>query len=269
MNTKKLIAFLLVLCTVLTLMVGCEKSEVKTEKSSKTESSQNADKQDQTEEEAKDESIAVDHITDENTFKAKMETLIDVSNYSYQNNKTNFYYSLSYNNRADYNIDGKWQFEDGSAIQLPITFSELEKIGWTLTEESDGDTRELESGHASIGWITNKDGDILNVMAYNHTNSTTFYKNCTVYNIELQAARVSMDYTVCGSITKDFNIEDIISILGAPTTVSCHPQSNSDGTYKGTNIYVRYDNTDGSYIEFLLSGDDDCIISITNEIKPT
>lgn len=304
MNTQKLIALLLCFSMVLALLAGCKSDkepEENTDKNGTSVKEENQDDQvekeeenqnDQTEKEEdtdkpKEEThIEVDtsnknYITDETSLIAKVEELVDTSLYGdmYKNDNASFISYMcerNYDNRQEYDLDYKYEFGDGSVVQMPLTFAELEMEGWVLS--SNNEDQELDPGYMTFGRVKNSSGKELYVSAYNHTSSKAAFKDCTVINIE--AAQYSdlniakkidsaIDFTVCGSITNASTLEDIIDVLGDPTSIYCSFHYDDNGNYKYSKLTVSYIQKSSAYsqIVFELSGDGNYIINVDYSVN--
>lgn len=295
MNTRKLIALLLCLCMVLVLFSGCKKTEEKTETNDQKQDSVLQDDEKDSEIETQEDTNKpteetqnkVDtsnkgYITDEESLMARVEELLDTSLYGDMNKSDNtsfvsYWCERSYDNRPEYDLDYKYEFGDGSVVQLPLAFAELEEEGWTLS--STNDDQELDPGYMTFGRVKNSSGKELSVAAYNHTDSKAAFKDCTVVNMDSTqysdldtAKKVSsaIDFTVCGSITNASTLEDIIDVLGDPTTLYCSFHYDDNGNYKYSKLTVTYMQASSAYSQlvFELSGDGNYIIEVCYDVAP-
>ena len=187
-------------------------------------------------------------------------------------------YNLKPEYTKEYNLDYKIRLGDGSEFTMPITFAELETKGWFLQNSSDPD-RDMASKYMTWGIIENTYGNTLNVAAYNPTNSTIKFKECTVINLTSnhfssfdyeQKVVGAIDFLVCDSLSNASTLEDIISKLGNPYSLSCFMHYNEDGTFSHSEINVTYQqkSSAGSLITFKLSGYGNYILSLSYNIAP-
>lgn len=295
MNTRKLIALLICLCMTLTLLAGCKEVEKKAESDNKmqdtvqqdqdkdnlTETEENTDKPEE-ETQNKVDTSNKGYITDEASLMENVEKLLDTSLYGdmYKEDNTSF---VSYwcerndDNRPEYDLDYKYEFGDGSVVQLPLTFAELKEEGWTLS--STNDDQELDPGYMTFGRVKNSSGKELSVAAYNHTDSKAAFKDCTVINMDatqysdLDTAKKlssAIDFTICGSITNASTLEDIIDVLGDPTTLYCSFHYDDNGNYQYSKLTVTYTQESSAYsqIVFELSGDGNYITEVCYDVAP-
>lgn len=289
MKKLRLLSLILVLLMILTTLVGCRSAldeSVSTGNSPSTQDTMSIETSDTVA--TTESNLDVDvsdkgFITTKDAFVNKVAELLDVSFYSdlTESDNTSFkiyYYQVKPENEQEYDLDYKIKLGDGSEFTMPITFSELEKKGWILQESSDPD-REIESGFMTFGTVENASGKTLSVAAYNPTDKTIAFKECTVINVDSQQYSTfdsteklsdAIDFTVCDSLTNASTLEDIVEVLGNPYSISCTLRYDGEGKYTNSEITVTYMQKSSAYsqIEFELSGDGDYITCVSYDVKP-
>lgn len=290
MRKTKLIALVLAMLMILTLFAGCGTNDNGgndvTNNASDTQST-TEDKNEVTNN-SSETNINVDtsnkgYITSKEAFVDKVTELIDVSLYrditesDYTSFKS-YFYELNYENKKEFDLDYKIKLGDGSEFTMPITFSELEKKGWVLQESSAPD-REMGSGLMTFGTVKNSAGKTLSVAAYNPTEKTITFKECTVINVDSQQYSTfdsteklsdAIDFTICGTLTNASTLEDIIERLGNPYSINCTLHYDDKGNYTYSDIEVTYMQKSSAYsqLKFQLSGDGNYITAINYDVAP-
>lgn len=286
MKKLRFLSLVLALLMIFTMFVGCsskENTDGTVDNSVNTQSTTDAGNNDATEPDIEEDTSNKGYITSKDSFVNKMAELLDISLYKEleESDYTSFksyYYSLDYENKMEYDLDYKIGLGDGSEFTMPITFNELEKEGWFLQDSSSPD-RDLDAGYMSYGIVENASGKTLSVSAYNPTDKTITFKECTVIQVQAQqystldpAEKLSeaIDFTVCGSLTNASNLEDIINKLGNPYSINCTLHFDDNGKYTYSDIEINYMQRSSAYssLVFELSGDDNYITNIHYDVEP-
>lgn len=269
MKAKRLLALALAVMLMLTAFAGCGKKDAEKEEK-KEPVSQSEEK---TDEKKVDTNVPAEEtgITSKESFVNTMSKLLDLSLYmdlseSYNGSYDSFSYRMKYENQKDYDLDKKVRFADGSEITLPVKVAELSSKGWNFAYDSSAG-EELKSGYetASIGF-KNSSGKQFDSYVYNHTSITTTLDNCEVSGIIVnqygtinpnEKIDTAIGFTVCGTITENSTLEDIIARLGNPTSVSCYVHRDDAGAFKYSKVNIEYmqDSAPSNWLKFTLSGD--------------
>lgn len=289
MKKFRLLSFVLALLLIITMFAGCgskENTDGTVDNSTDTQSTTDAGDNEPTN--FTESNVEVDtsnkgYITSKDAFVSKMAELLDISLYADLNESDytsfrSYYYQLDYENKKEYDLDYKIKLGDGSEFTMPITFSELEKKGWVLQESSAPD-REMGAGLMTFGTIKNASGKSLRVAAYNPTDKTITFKECTVINVDAQqystfdpTAKLddAIDFTVCGSLTNASTLEDIINKLGNPYSINCTLHFDDEGKYTNSDIEITYMQKSSAYSQlvFDLSGDGNYITTVNYDVAP-
>lgn len=289
MKKLRFLSLAIALLMIVTMFVGCgskEDNDGTVDNSTNTQSTTDVGKNETTN--STESNIEVDtsnkgYITSKEAFVNKMAELLDVSLYGDLSESDNtsfrlYHYQLGYENKKEYDLDYKIQLGDGSEFTMPITFSELEKKGWILQESSAPD-REMGAGLMTFGTIKNASGKALSVAAYNPTDKTITFKECTVINVDAQQYGSfdptkklddAIDFTVCGTLTNASTLEDIINKLGNPTSISCTLHFDDEGNYTNSDINITYTQKSSAYSQlvFELSGDGNYITTVNYDVAP-
>lgn len=289
MKKLRFLSLAIALLMIVTMFAGCGSkgnNDGTVDNSTNTQSATDAAKNETTN--STESNIEVDtsnkgYITSKEAFVNKMAELLDISLYDDLSESDNtsfrlYYYQLAYENKKEYDLDYKIQLGDGSEFTMPITFSELEKKGWILQESSAPD-REMGAGLMTFGTIKNAAGKALSVAAYNPTDKTITFKECTVINVDAQQYGSfdptkklddAIDFTVCGTLTNASTLEDIINKLGNPYSISCTLHFDDEGNYTNSDINITYMQKSSAYSQlvFELSGDGNYITTVNYDVAP-
>ncbi len=219
-------------------------------------------------------------ITTKEELVSVVGSLVDLSKYDDLNesdltSSTSYTYNLKSENKKEYDLDYKVKLGDGTEFTMPITIKDMEAKGWKIKTPSD---QKISSGYMTWEVLENNSGKSIRVSVYNATDKKVTTKDCTVIGFEGEQYDIldissrfesAIDFTVCGSITQNSTLEDIIKKLGEPTSISCNIRE-TDGKFADSKITVEYRQKSSaySYIRFELSGADDCILSVKYEVKP-
>ena len=289
MKKFRLLSLVLALLMIITMFAGCgskENTDGTADNSTNTQSTDsdndNGETVGYTETNIEVDTSNKSYITSKDAFVNKMTELLDISLYadlteSDNTSSKSYFYWLDYGNKKEYDLDYKIKLGDGTEFTMPITFSELEKKGWVLQESSDPDY-EMEAGLMTFGIIENVAGKSLHVTAYNPTDKTIAFKECTVIGVDAQQYSMfdpteklsdAIDFTVCGSLTNASALEDIINKLGNPSSIDCTLHFD-DGKYTHSDINITYEQKSSAYskLEFELSGDGNYITTVNYDVAP-
>lgn len=285
MKKFRFLFVMVALLLMLTMLTGCFGELKPEEASTNMESMTDVDKTETTQptDNIVDDTVADGYITSKTAFVNEMSELLDLSLYQdlSESDYTSFKsysYTLDYENEKEYPLDYKIKLGDGSEFTMPITFSELEKKGWFLQDSSSPD-RELDTGLMTYGTIQNTGGKTLSVSAYNPTDKTIAFKECTVIAVRAEQYSTiepteklsgAIDFTVCDSLTNLSNLEDIINKLGNPYLVTCVVHFDDNGQYTYSDIEINYTQKSSAYssLVFELSGDGNYITNVRYDVNP-
>lgn len=292
MRKNRLLTPIIAMTMIITLLVGCgskENTNQTTDNQANTQTTNDTEKnekEDSSEFHVDVDTSAKGYITSKDAFVNKMTELLDLSLYAELNESSvgtseTYSYRLNYGNEKEYDLNYHVKLGDGTEFTMPITFSELEKKGWVLQESSQPEM-EMGANLMTIGRVENASGQSLGVTAYNPTDKTITFKECTVIRVESQQYDLTdpinpteklnsaIDFTICDSLTNASTLEDIISRLGNPSSVFCALNFNEDGTYDDSKITITYTQKSSAYssIEFKLSGDGNYITEIDYNVAP-
>lgn len=203
------------------------------------------------------------YITSKEDFIAKIKTLIDISLYEENDYESTYSYTMKFDiqQKTEYDFDYGIELGDGTKFALPVPVKTLGNQGWTLNQNPEVKPDNVLSGPR----LVNSQGNTLVfVSAVNNSDDTLDFDECDLvgYNIELyshdlkEPSNSAIDFTVCGTITQNSTLEDIIAKLGNPSKVMCNVVEYS-GEYQRTEITITYEQLGSpyNYLEFVLSGD--------------
>lgn len=289
MKKFRLLSLVLALLMIVTIFAGCgskgntdETVDNSTDEQLTTDTGSN-EITNSTESNIEVDTSNKDYITSKDAFVQKMTELLDMTLYTDLNEGDytsfrSYYYQLDYENKKEYDLDYKIKLGDGSEFTMPITFSELEEKGWILLESSDPE-REMGANLMTFGVIENASGKRLDVAAYNPTDKTITFKECTVINVDAQQYSTfdpteklddAIDFTVCGSLTNASTLEDIINKLGNPYSIDYTLHFDEEGKYTNSDIRITYMQKSSAYSQlvFELSGDGNYITTVNYDVAP-
>lgn len=222
-------------------------------------------------------------ITSKEAFIETVESLVDVSLYDWSSSESdsssNYSYYIKSENETNYDLDYSITLSDGSTFTLPISFAEMKELGWTLQESSQSDAQ-MDPGYMSWGYCENTSGQELYISAYNPGEEIISFGECSVCEVEFslfdtfenppEPYENTPGFTICGSITQDSTLEDIISVLGAPSSLDYFIYKDDSGNYKSSTIYVEYVQESSPYsnLEFEISGDGNYIMTMEYQHIP-
>lgn len=276
MKVKRLLAIALAVAMMLTVFAGCSKRDPE-EEEKKDSVSQTEEKTDEKTEEA-DVPTEETVITSRDSFVNTMGKLMDLSLYNdltenYNASYDTFSYHIKYENERDYDLDKKIRFADGSEVTLPIKVSELADRGWGFAYDSSAGT-ELASGYEtpSIGF-KNSSGKQFEAWVYNHTSVTTTLGNCMVPELTVnlygsldpnKKLDSGIGFTVCGTITENSTLEEVIARLGNPTSVFCTVRRDDTGAFKHSTVEVTFEQSKATHnhLTIKFSGDKGHIVEM-------
>ena len=131
-------------------------------------------------------------------------------------------------------------------------------------------------------WVAleNGSGQTFSATICNLTENTVAFKDTTVIGMESaqydslepsEKYEDAIDFTVCGSLTNHSTLEEIILLLGNPTTLDITLWYDDSGAYEYAEIEIEYCQADtaGSKLSFVLSGDGDYILSVSYDYRPS
>ncbi len=135
---------------------------------------------------------------------------------------------LAEENKRDYNFDtSKVIFDDGSTISLPCSMQDLEKQGWSCSDEAKEKLLEpiseignFSTAHGTNITFTNKDKKTITAAMYNYdTADSKKTSDCTCTGIILNTYENAPvpDFTVETGLNKNITLDELINLLGEPT----------------------------------------------------
>lgn len=289
---KKFLSFTLVLMFLLVIFSACGSTNPAPNNSNTGDNNSN-DTVSVTEtvtEPAADDSITpadfsrTDYMTSKEAFVEIVGGLVDISLYDeleeYESTSSKSYsYNIKYENKMEYELDYSITISDGASFTMPISFADLEKCGWSLKSSSHAET-EMEPGFISWAYCHNSAGQEIYVGAYNPTEETIAFGECSVCMVEFtmfdttsetpEAYENTPGFTVCGGITHASTLEDIISVLGAPESFYYSIHTDENGAYEDSYIELTYEQASSAYdyLVFKLSGNGNYIISMEYQHIP-
>lgn len=295
MKQIKLISLILVVIVMLSAFAGCggknddsssdKKDTAQSEdKASSTISDDNNNENSSDTDTDSEADSPKEYITTREAFLDKASELFELSLYGELNESgdkelgfSTHIYSMDYLNQKEYALDYKIKLGDGSEIVLPITYSELEKKGWTFRTNSSAE-RELEPDYLTQATLINANGQTLDVSIYNNTSNNIALKDGIVIDISSQQynsdatekLNTAIDFSVCGSLSQKSTLEDIVDTLGNPYMISYGIFYNNDGEYYYSSIEIQYKQKSSAYshITFELSGSGNYITSVSYGKNP-
>ena len=179
------------------------------------------------------------------TFVESINKLVDDSDYDISEQDDSVAYSLVYKKTVPFNFDYKIKFDDGKSITLPTTYDKMKKAGWTTEmPEDEGISNRVTTGVE----YTNDDGESFLLWTQNPDDSDDEkmipLKDCKLYEFEvyMYSEKTKKDdsgeyvkyyeenetpgFSICGGITADSSIADVIEILGQPSNITYYAKSN-------------------------------------------
>lgn len=267
MNIRKLLALILTLAAALSLFAGCgeEKAPATTQAPAPTDAPTETVAGTAA---ATQEPAPEGYITTKEAFLEKMESLLDMSKYGeVETDDKNSWFSFTAKSKADYGLDFTVKFGDGTTISLPCSYADLEKQGWMLTADPE---QELEANHIAFGSIKNATKQKVNVDIRSPRDKSAKYQDCSFASISFNVRdgfsceweSDAPTFTVCETITENSTLEELIDTLGSPYHIYFSQSYSSEGEYLRSLLHVTFEQADGSYLEFHLSGDTGLITEI-------
>ncbi len=243
MKKLKILSLILAFAMCLTLMAGCGKTDDEGEKKADTEKNEVVEtkQESETASEKEEETVAVNYGED---FTSKIGKLVDLSKYSdltedeFKSPKSKVYcYSIKSENAQTYNFKYSVVPEASTQLTLPISYKDLEAMGWNLRRSKD---QEVEPGYGVSSSVSNDSGKIFFVSLYNRTDSVKTVAECEVLGVSFaiqdkNSSGVStnnvMKFTIDNTITENSTMEEIIDYYGAPSEIEYSVYFNEDGSY--------------------------------------
>lgn len=276
MKVKKILALLMSAATMITMFAACGKGDGESKDSETKELVSQMEKQDDTNPSVENnEPVQTVGITSKESFVNTVDKLIDLSKYGSLSESTggtthSFSYTMKYEERSDYDLDGKVRLVDGTEFVLPVSVPSLESRGWEIPQNNRPDET-FASGLETTAQIRNTSGKGFDAFVYNDTGSSIAIKNAKIGKVTFEQYS-SLDntkkldsatpFTVCGTITEKSDLEDIVGRLGDPTFIGVLVKYEN-GSYKNSKVIIRYEQANShNQIEFELSGDSDYIIKM-------
>ncbi len=284
---KRVVSYLMVAMLSMGLLTACDNEN---KKDTNTNSSASGGVQ---ESNVKKEIVLTKSATpiiSKETFLEVVETLIDTTQYQFQENEdstSGSYVLTRKTGNVPTKFDYKIKFGNGAEVTFPITYQELNAMGWEsskdLTQPVDVEKTE------SVPVFASKDRYI---SAEFRAEQGKTYEECSIIGFELPQymtpAGVEYEYEgqnyiargeyiyrlenatefeLSTGITERSHLSEIIEAYGEPYMISASISRDASGAFLESYIYVMY--TDGenyeygdSWLRFSLSGDYDHIIEL-------
>ncbi len=196
-------------------------------------------------------------------FTDKIGRLVDLSRYNdHSTGNESCHFALPYEEEAKLQFPGGLQIQlgTGKAFTLPIAYADLEKLGW---KASNVDMEEmLEPNHytfGSVSKIANSKGQEALFGLHHNSQQALPYKECDVYALKVtmynsfdhsQRYDTAAPFTLCGSITQNSTVADVIHALGSPDAISYYVSYKADGQYNYSTTKLTFRQTDRSELVF-------------------
>lgn len=268
MKPIKLLALLTASLMIITLLCGCGDNKTNTEES-QVESSASVITTDAPDTKQPQTSNA-SYITSKEDFDELFDTILPDTGYYLEESSgstyNSYHYSLVPEDMVDYDLDYSVKHSDGTEFTLPISVKDIESKGWNF-KDSDYKDETLSSGYAfasSIPFVNSQDST-MRFYIFNDTDDKAKLTDCTASGVEFEIPDATADYfTICGNITNNSTIEDIINCLGAPSTIDLTIWNNDNGEYDRTNIKLTFTQKSNltSSLYFEISGDENRITNL-------
>lgn len=274
MNTKRILAALLLAIMICLAFTGCGTALPETGESVG---------------EVVDNMVPADssrtgYMTSVEDFDRIVGELVDTSLYdrldAHEMDRYKLYsYVMQYENKKEYPLDYKVKLTDGTEFEMPVSVPDLEKKGWALASYTDAE-RELGAGYMTTAICENTIGKNIRVSLCNLTEKSLQLKESYVSAVELNLFSSIDDrttpvkscpgFTICGSLTHRSSLEEIISVLGAPTDFNYTIWVDEAGAYSYSRLRIRYSQPKNAYdyLEFDISGDGNYIMTMKYEHIP-
>ena len=149
---------------------------------------------------------------------------------------------------------------------MPMAFKDFTSQGWELKNKKEGDT-ELKPGYSTGALCTYKDS-VITVNCVNMKDKNATYSEGYIHRVLFdlysssdkfaEQLKTAPQFTVCGDINNNSDIEDIIKSLGEPTQINYFVISD---TY--SKIELQYQNSNAyDNLDFVLNQDGSKIVSV-------
>lgn len=284
MTQKRISTFIIALFWVFTTLAGCQQDGEK-DVSSRTETSTHEPGETETQgadNAAIDDMVPADssrtgYITSKEAFVETIGKLVDLTLYEdlseYDSGSfVSYAYNLKYEHEKEFALDYTIKLSDGTKIIMPISLPDLAEKGWKLQDSSQSET-EVESGYMTFGICENAAGKTIRLSAYNPTEDKLPFGECTVCEIELNmfstfertnAISSTPGFVICEEITHQSTLEDIVSVLGAPTSFFVSLHKNENGEYEYSSLDIEYSQPKNAYdyLRISMSGDGNYIMTL-------
>ena len=152
------------------------------------------------------------------------------------------------------NVDADWKSLDftlnGTSYSFPLTWSDVENMGYTLEEEYANET--LEPNYYTYSVIAeNEEGETFYIQLKNFTDEDKLMKDCDVYSFKFENQEyrdVNPDASLCNGVTFGMTYEEVKELMGEPDYYY-ESEPGSENVYQYADYYV--DGTSyGSQVSF-------------------
>ena len=177
-------------------------------------------------------------------FREAVKSVINVSEYDVAESETSVSYNIKKENSKEYHLDYRIHFNDGTALELPVSYQDMEKAGWK-TEEAP-DTPISNKSQKKITYLNSYGKEVLlwaSNPAESEAETTIPLSDSTCYSVSVRnykgvyetdesgnkkvvyVKNEAPDFSVAGGITQSSSLEEAISIMGKPSNIVYYDES--------------------------------------------
>ena len=152
--------------------------------------------------------------------------LVDLSKYE-EPYESDSGFSINLKEEANYEIDKTIILSNNATVTLPISYEEIKKTGWSLSE-----SREVEKINGvkpeegmvkyavSTGtYLSNDKKERFTAYISNTSTETKQTKECDIYHVRFETGHGDAPFALTNGITEKSNYFDVISVLGNPNKI--------------------------------------------------
>ena len=142
---------------------------------------------------------------------------------------------------------------NGIVYQLPVSFSALQKDGWTL-DAGDISADTYIGGHEEYETSLINNGNYIDVVFYNDSENAKQIRDCMIGEITASKDDIS-DFCIAGGVTFDSTIDDITAKVGTPSYKNddiddCVVLKWNFSETKNVEIFIYNDTPEYNFIRF-------------------
>ncbi|MBE6911543.1 MAG: hypothetical protein E7473_03365 [Ruminococcaceae bacterium] len=265
MNINRISLFFLSTIVLFTLLIGCsDDSSSQTGKESNGTATENVTTN--SEPPAKDVAEVYEPVSliTADEFKNFISEYVDLSHYSVSPSKDSLFCNIDNQFYKAPQLDFEISLNNKPSFTMPISFAELNKLGWKLPSN----TQILKPGYLSFGLCENSDGNEIYVEASNLTSGDLPFNKCSVTSIEStlfgsgdkfsKKFSSASEFTVCKKLTDKSTLQDVIDLLGEPSLLNFSNHADYGYCY----IELEYRTTASSFLRFHFTPDGERIIQM-------